>query len=259
MFFGRPSLSATLALSAAAATIPSAAKAFVPSTPVGPSFTQFASPRSRSAVVGPLSALLSLELEKPLGMILEEVEEGAAMGVKVEELAEGGSAIESEGASSLVGSKVTSVMGEDVTAMSFDDVMERIIDAPSPVSIEFEVEGAEGEVDGEEGEPEVQYDIGTPVTITVIQDGKETPITARVGDNLRKTLLENKVELYRGLKKKLGNCGGGGQCTYCAVDLVEGEGWGERSEYEDGKIGKYPSARLACMNNIPGPATIRVQ
>ena len=48
---------------------------------------------------------------------------------------------------------------------------------------------------------------------------------------------------------------------YCAVDFVveEYDGWLERSDYEDSKIPKYPTARFACMNNIMGPATIRVQ
>jgi ferredoxin len=107
---------------------------------------------------------------------------------------------------------------------------------------------------------EPQFTIGTTVQIKVIQDGNEDKtIDAKVGENLRQTLLDNKVELYRGLKKKLGNCGGGGQCTFCAVDFVESEGWEERMEYENTKIKKFPTARLACLNNIQGPATIRVQ
>lgn len=202
--------------------------------------------------------LLTLSLEKPLGMILEEIEEGEPKGVKVEELADSGSAYASEYKDQLVGLPVARVMGEDVTAIGFDDVMEKIIEAPSPVDIAFIVKvSKEEEV---ESEPEPEFELGTPVAIQVIQEGKpDVTIDAKVGDNLRKTLLENKVELYRGLKKKMGNCGGGGQCTFCAVDFVESEGWEARSEYEESRIGKFPRARLACMNNIQGPATIRVQ
>lgn len=204
-----------------------------------------------------LPALLSLDLEKPLGIILEEVEENSARGVKVEELSDAGSAYSSPYRDQLVGLKVAEVMGTDVSAMTFDDVMDCIIGAPSPVSITFEVDE---EKDADDAA--VAYEVGTTVQIKVIQDGNADKILdARVGDNLRKTLLDNNVELYRGLKKKLGNCGGGGQCTFCAVDFVEGEseGWQARSEYEDQRIAKFPTARLACMNNIQGPATIRVQ
>lgn len=190
---------------------------------------------------------LSLSLEKPLGIILEEVEEGEAKGVFVKELSDEGSAAEYK--DKLVGLKLARVVDDDVTSLTFDDVMEKIIEAPSPLTIEFELP------------QEPMFQVGTPVTITVLQSGEDDrAIEAKVGDNLRQTLLDNKVEVYRGMKKKLGNCGGGGQCTFCAVDFVESEGWEPRSEYEDKKIAKWPkTARLACLNNIQGPATIRVE
>jgi ferredoxin len=206
---------------------------------------------------------LSVSLEKPLGMILEEIVEGSAMGVKVKELADSGSAYASEYKDQLVGLKLARVMQEDVTCLDFDSVMQKIIEAPSPLSIDFEIENVSIVTDEtEEGptESEPQFDLGAVVTINVIQEGKpDLAIEAKVGDNLRRVLLDNDVEVYRGLKKKLGNCGGNGQCTFCAVDFVEYTGWEARSEYEEGKIGKWPTARLACMNNIQGPATIRVQ
>eukprot|EP00545_Synedropsis_sp_CCMP1620_P000069 CAMPEP_0119009292 /NCGR_PEP_ID=MMETSP1176-20130426/4264_1 /TAXON_ID=265551 /ORGANISM="Synedropsis recta cf, Strain CCMP1620" /LENGTH=257 /DNA_ID=CAMNT_0006961771 /DNA_START=1 /DNA_END=774 /DNA_ORIENTATION=- len=206
------------------------------------------------------SSILSVTLDKPLGLLLEEMEEGAAKGVKVQELVEGGSALTSDYKDQLVGLKLSSVQGESVVAAMFDDVMEKIIDAPSPVTIDFEVEeaGAAEKVAVAEAEPE--FSVGTTVTIKVLQEGKpDMDIDAQVGDNLRLTLLENDVELYRGLKKKLGNCGGGGQCTFCAIEMTDTTGWGERSDYEDDKIGKKlgPDARMACLNNIQGPATVR--
>merc|ERR1712127_576332 len=138
--------------------------------------------------------------------------------------------------------------------MVFDDVMDCIINAPEFVSISFEVPIVAASAVVEESVEEVSsFDVGTVVTIRVKQEGNaDKAIEAKVGDNLRKTLLENNVELYRGLKKKLGNCGGGGQCTFCAIDMVESEGWQERSEYEEKRIGKFPTARLACMNSIQG-------
>lgn len=198
-----------------------------------------------------MTSLLSLTLEKPLGLILEEVAEGQPNGVFVLELSEEGSAAATEVKDKLVGMKVATVMGEDVTTLAFDDVMEKLIEAPSPVTLELS--SSEAETTEEE-----DYAIGTPVTITVLEDGKETAIDAKVGDNLRKVLLENNVEVYKGMKQKLGNCGGGGQCTFCAADFVDTDGWVPRSDYEDQKLKKAPNARLTCLNNIQGPATIRL-
>lgn len=171
-------------------------------------------------------------------------------------------------------------MGQDVSTLSFDWVMDAIVNAPSPVVLEFAivvaaavpsveavaaVETTTDAAAAEEATPATpKYEMGAPVTITVQQPETNKPdiiLTANVGDNLRTTLLANKeIELYRGLKKKLGNCGGGAQCGFCAVELIDEEGvWAERIEYEATKIGKNGNAncRLACVNNIVGPATVR--
>lgn len=219
------------------------------------------------------STPLALTLEKPLGLILEESEDGIG-GVIVTAVNEGGSAYDSPSKDQLINAKVSTVMGTDVTALSFDGVMDVIINAPSPLDVEFAIPGsaaaAEDVVAAEGGEEEEvvpatpTYEVGQTVTITVQQPETNTPdmtIEGKVGDNLRKTLLENKdIELYRGFKKKLGNCGGGGQCGFCALELIDDEGvWGERSDYEAQRIGKNgnDACRLACMNNIVGPATVR--
>lgn len=206
---------------------------------------------TRAVTTTSLFDLLSVTLDKPLGLLLEEMEEGAPMGVKVESLGEGGSAFASDYKDQLVGLKLAEVMGENVGSLDFDSVMEKIIEAPSPVTIAFEVDGDVEEE--EEGLP-----VGTAVVITVVQEGKEDmTIDAKVGDNLRATLLENNVEVYRGLKKKMGNCGGGGQCGFCAVRMTNDDEWCERSDYETNKIGKQgPEVRLSCLNNIQGSATV---
>ena len=220
--------------------------------------------------------ILTLQLEKPLGLILEESDSTIPnSGVVVTQVNDGGSAYASPSASKLSNAKIMTVMGTDVSNMSFDDVMDVIVGAPSPLDVEFALasssDGVEENADTAAAEEEEvedassQYEIGTTVTIQVEQPDKPAiSLEAKVGDNLRKTLLANKdIELYRGLKKKLGNCGGGGQCGFCAVELSddsEGKVWGERSEYEDTKIGKKAGTeghRLACMNNIVGPATVK--
>jgi len=234
------------------------------------------------------SNTLKLELEKPLGLILEEADDnnnssgGAGGGVIITQINEGGSAYNSPYYSAnnklLINAKIIMVMDTNVSNMSFEDVMDVIVGAPSPLSLELELADGVVTTEDEDSASEsaeatestaavVEYEIGTTVTIQVEQPDNKPTITldATVGDNLRKTLLANKdIELYRGLKKKLGNCGGGGQCGFCAVELKddsEGGGvWGERSEYEDRMIGKKAGTegyRLACMNNVVGPATVK--
>jgi len=196
---------------------------------------------------GTSSDVLSLSLPKPLGMILEEVEEGASKGVFIKEVGEEGSA--SAYTDKILGAKLAYVQGEDVTALAFDDVMDKLINAPDTVELQL--------IAGGQKEEEDPFPVGTPVTIKVQQPGKDDlSIEAKVGDNLRQALLDNGFEVYQGMKQKLGNCGGGGQCTFCAMDFIESEGWQERSEYEDQKLKRNPMARLACLNNIQGPATI---
>lgn len=220
-------------------------------------------PLFMSDVSNVIDGKLSILLEKPLGLILEENDGSNPAfgpgGVIVTQVNEGGSAFDSQYASQLIQSKICTVMGKDVSASSFDEVMDEIIGAPSPLDVEFALSAsAVAELTGKGVK---SYDDGAKVSITVQQPDKpDIVIDGRVGDNLRKTLLANDVEVYRGLKKKLGNCGGGGQCGFCAVELTDEEGvWGERSDYEAKKIGKNGSenARLACLNDITGPATVR--
>jgi 2Fe-2S ferredoxin len=210
---------------------------------------------SSSDTTATTTTLLQVTLEKPLGMILEEVEEGQPHGVYVKVLADEGSAISSQYKDQLVGLKLATVMEQDVTGLTFDNVMEQLIAAPSPVALEFIMESSDDDVEFRQ-----EFEVGTTVTIKVLEDNdkKETVIEAKVGDNLRKTLLENNVQVYKGLKHTLGNCGGAGQCTFCAAEFIENEGWLERSDYEDQKLKKSPNARLTCLNNIQGPATIRL-
>lgn len=184
---------------------------FASSTP-----TRVTKPISRTQLCS-TSETLSLQLEKPLGLILEEDEESGS-GVIVTQVNEGGSAYNSPDASKLIGSKIQTVTGKDVSSLSFDDVMDVIIGADSPLDVEFSLKSTTGAaaIAPVEEREEPAYAVGTDVLITVQQPEANKPdivLNAKVGDNLRKTLLNNKeIELYRGLKKKLGNCGGGGQC-----------------------------------------------
>lgn len=167
-----------------------------------------ASPLLSSAETEQAQSVLSVSWEKPLGMILEEVEEGAAKGVYVLGLAEEGAAAEAPEKDQIVGSMLKTVMREDVTSITFDEVMDQLINAPSPVDLEFLVGDS-----GSDEDDKPDFEVGTNVKIIVQVEGEpDKEIEAKVGDNLRTTLQQNGVEVYRGFKAKIGNCGGGGQC-----------------------------------------------
>lgn len=199
---------------------------------------------TRDDVVASGESVIALGLSKPLGIMLEECEVGRASGVFVKEVSDSGSA--ASFSNQILGAKLAMVQGQDVTSFAFDDAMAAIIDAPEMVELTFVVV------------PKSTYNEGDIISVIAQQEGKEDiKINAKVGENLRSVLLENGFEVYIGLKQTLGNCGGGGQCTFCAVDFLESDGWDERSDYEDQKLKRFPDARLSCLNNIQGPVTIR--
>lgn len=49
----------------------------------------------------------------------------------------------------------------------------------------------------------------------LVVEGAGTPV------NLRKELMKNKIDIYP-LQGKIYNCGGGGQCGTCAIQVVKG-------------------------------------
>jgi len=213
-----------------------------------------------------LSCNINVTLNKPLGVILTELDDNSP-GILISEVNPTGSAYSSPFKEQLIGAQIISVNNMNVQQMMFDDIMDLIASSESPVNLMVLPPLSESNSITSEPEPDTtsptkaELPMGSSVQLTVTLAGESTSkiIDAKVGDNLRKTLLDNGVELYRGWKKKLGNCGGGGQCTFCAVDVLDTEGyWEPRSEYEESKIGRKMSAngRLACLNNIPGPADI---
>lgn len=206
---------------------------------------------------------LSLSLPKPLGLTLEEMVENQPCGVYVKDVVTDQDAAGSAAPyrKQILGCQVSSVNGRDVTTLLFDDVMDLLVNAPSPVPLEFLVVVASNTGGFDEAESTSaesnELPVDAAVTLRVRVNGDYTSLQGKVGDNLRQTLLDNNVEVYQGLKQKLGNCGGAGQCGFCAMDFLESEGWLERSDYEDKKLKKYPQARLACLNSIQGPATMQ--
>ena len=95
-------------------------------------------------------------------------------------------------------------------------------------------------------------------TIEFINEQKSAVVAD--GVNLRRAALENGIDLYK-LVAKMMNCGGGGQCGTCIVDVVEGmENLSERTMPENRKLKRKPdSYRLACQTMVNGDITVKTK
>ena len=114
-----------------------------------------------------------------------------------------------------------------------------IVDAPSPVRLQFS---------------------GPTCKLTVVGPKGETTFEVKKGANLRKELLARKQEIYD-FKGKMMNCNGGGQCGLCAVRVADGA-FGPRYEWEERHVAKIGAdARLACQTTVKGgdAATVTLQ
>lgn len=68
---------------------------------------------------------------------------------------------------------------------------------------------------------------------------------------LRNTMIDTKLELY-GLYGKVMNCGGGGSCGTCLVEIIDGSDLlNERTDAEHRYLKKNPKSwRLACQTIV---------
>lgn len=190
------------------------------------------------------SNFIRVSLMKPLGLQLEEVKKGGKLGVTIEAVNDG-----SAKASGKIkrGLYLISANGQDLKFQNFDTILDALGDAPAgqPIDLVF--------IDP----PDVY---NGPVVITVkTYDGNTKIINSKKGDNLRKTLLDNKVDLYNA-KAKFTNCGGSASCGTCAVLIPDAIDWDPRADFESSKLKKYPkSGRLSCNTFLEGDCTVIVQ
>ncbi|CAK9174567.1 unnamed protein product [Ilex paraguariensis] len=76
--------------------------------------------------------------------------------------------------------------------------------------------------------------------------------TACGGQKLRDIMLDSNIELYGPYARPLLNCGGGGTCGTCIVEVIEGkELLSPRTDKEKEKLKKNPKNwRLACQTMV---------
>mmetsp|Transcript_11487 Transcript_11487/g.15693 ORF Transcript_11487/g.15693 Transcript_11487/m.15693 type:complete len:215 (+) Transcript_11487:129-773(+) len=164
----------------------------------------------------------TISLEKPLGILLEEISEGCIIAEVLDE----GSASKRDDVEA--GMFIVAVGDTDCSGKSLEDVMTTIAAASSPVEISMKTDYC---------------------LLTVVDGENKAFVTARQGSNLRKTLLEAGQKVYD-FKGTLMNCNGAGQCGLCAVDIPD-NAFGPRSDWEEKKLKNRPSSRLACQTVIP--------
>ncbi|MBX9692690.1 MAG: (2Fe-2S)-binding protein [Cyanobacteria bacterium] len=79
--------------------------------------------------------------------------------------------------------------------------------------------------------------------------------------NLRKLLIQNKVDVYPLKAKLTGNCGGAGICGTCAVKVLNGKDFlnpPSKNELNTLK-GKPEDWRLSCCSKVGGPIEIKTK
>lgn len=234
---------------------------------------------------------VSVALPKPLGAVMEEA---APAGVKVEEVQEGGSAFETKLLRK--GDRILTVQGADMSQASFDDVMEALVAAPAEVELSVKrvvvirkpaaAPAAAPKITVAGNVDEVEK-VRCGHTCTCSHAHAHTHcrhIDRRMdvlcmyacaaattsshamfafcsqGVILRTALLNNKVELYKGLMAKAQQCGGAGQCSSCLVEVLEGaENLSPKTTQELKKLSKKPeNYRMACQAFVNGDVTVAV-
>ncbi|MBW4667940.1 MAG: (2Fe-2S)-binding protein [Cyanomargarita calcarea GSE-NOS-MK-12-04C] len=91
--------------------------------------------------------------------------------------------------------------------------------------------------------------------IKFVKEDKE--VVAADGANLRLKAMQNNIDIYKFIGK-MTNCGGGGNCGTCIVEIVEGiENLSPRTDTENRFLKKKPeNYRLACQTLINGPVSV---
>jgi ferredoxin len=91
--------------------------------------------------------------------------------------------------------------------------------------------------------------------IKFVKEDKE--VVAADGANLRLKAMQNNIDIYK-FMGKMTNCGGGGNCGTCIVEIVEGiENLSPRTDTESRFLKKKPdNYRLACQTLVNGPVSV---
>jgi ferredoxin len=191
-------------------------------------------------------AFIKVSVLKPLGLFFEENVMNKPKGVHVEQ-AEPGNALDT--GKMEPGLLLIEAAGQDVRNLGFDGVMDVMRGAPAdqPLDLTFI-------------RPNDVFK-GKAIVQVVTEGGKEFTLEVPKGTRMRNALLGSGVEVYD-LKGKLSNCGGGGLCGTCVVDveIPENDDWYPKPDFESAKLKKYSeTCRLSCNMEVEGDCRIIVK
>ena len=158
------------------------------------------------------------------------------------------------------GDQLVAINGTSVFDARFDEVMTLL--GREARAVELEVfHGGRADLLGAVGRA-LPGDESTTATVTVYDDGRVSSFVVEKGANLRDTLVDNGIDVYRGTTAWT-NCAGHQMCGTCIVDLTDGEALTNRkSNDEDATLnlqGCDPSCRLSCVTFVYGDVDVTVR
>lgn len=188
--------------------------------------------------------IVTVKVKKPLGISLMENEEGQKRGVCIEEVDEG-----SVKASGLVkpGMYLLKVNDKDVRYEDFDTILDMIIALPEKADVEMQL------IDSAKV-------FGGAATLKIVEpSGKVSTLPTAKGMNLRSVLMASNIDVYD-VRGKVTNCGGGGSCGTCGVEILDNDGWEPRPDFEGRRLKRFSDkARLSCNTVVEGDCTVIVK
>ena len=189
---------------------------------------------------------VEIKVPRPLGLDLEEVDDGVFRGVYIAGFTKDGNADKALRKEFLTPTNLFIVKANnvDVRNSNFDEVMDAITTTDGDVSLTLIDPNAV---------------IKGTATLNVIDgDGNTRQIKCLKGQRLRTVLNDNNIEVQ---DPKGSNCGGGGICGTCVVDLsIPDNDWSAKPDFETKKLKKFnDSCRLSCNVIVEGDATVSVK
>ena len=188
-----------------------------------------------------------MSVSRPLGVVFEEVEENSPRGVYVYEVSEGN--IEAT-CTVHQGMMLLSVNDEDVRRCDFDQVMDLLKAAPEGTNLVLTFMDSNEIFRGKAILKVELPDCGGVRTVECLK-----------GQMLRDVLTQAQLDVYD-LKGKVTNCGGGGVCGTCVVNVetAKDDDWEPRSTLEKARLKRYSeNARLSCCTPVEGDAIVSLQ